>query len=64
MLRKTVVALLAVASVGGIRPARTAGYQGLQSSGVQGGWSNPSDLSVSIASARVRPRWRQNHSPV
>jgi IS5 family transposase len=48
----------------GIHPARTAGYLGLQSSGVQGGWSNPSDLRVLIASARVRPRWRQNHSPV
>src|SRR5215475_15881913 len=32
--------------------------------GVQGGWSNPSDFSVSIASARVRPRCRRNHSPV
>ena len=39
-------------------------YLMLQSSGIQGGWSNPSDLSVSIASARVRPRCRQNHSPV
>src|SRR5437773_7498804 len=49
------------ALVNRIHPLRTAGNWLF---GVQWGWNSPSDFRVSIASARVRPRYRQNHSPV
>lgn len=45
--------------VGRVHSAKTAAYPEPSEFCVQGGWSNPSDLSVSIASARVRPRGRR-----
>jgi len=42
----------------------SGGYRRVADCGVQRGWSNPSDFSVSMASARLRPRCRRNHSPV
>jgi hypothetical protein len=53
-----VVAMRTTAS----RAYPSGGYRRV--AGVQGGCSNPSDFSVSIAWARVRPRCRRNHSPV